>query len=253
MSTIIQPMPELTPEQWDALAADIMANGVLVPVVKDQHGRILDGNNRAAIADKLGIDYPVNVIEVADDDDAWDRAVSLNCARRHLSREQTRELVRSEIRRRPEQSDRAIARRVGCSPTTVGSVRAEVNAEHERLAAEEVRRARELTAQICDQLDNVRGQIAMLAHLDHRKGGPWQTVGDVLERTLREQWAELDDELCSPEVWGPIWGNLFDAIRAYDCPADCAVCTDFDRKWRDDHPGQVNRWVSNLDTEAVAE
>ena len=106
MNHPIQPMPELDPEQYDALVADIVANGVLVPVVKDQHGRILDGNNRAKIAEQLGIDYPVKIVEVADDLDAWDKAVGLNCARRHLNREQKRELITAELMRRPDQSDR---------------------------------------------------------------------------------------------------------------------------------------------------
>ena len=114
MSTAIQPMPELPPEQLDSLRADIAANGVLVPVVVDQHGRILDGNHRAAIALDLGIDYPTVTVAVTDDADAWDKAVSLNCARRHLTREQVREVIGNEIQRRPDDSDRAIARRVGC-------------------------------------------------------------------------------------------------------------------------------------------
>ena len=116
-----QPMPDLTEDQLDALRADIEAHGVRVPVVKDQHGRILDGNNRAAIADELGIEYPIEVVQVADDDEAHDIAVSLNCARRHLTREQVRELIVTEHERRPDDSDRAIARRVGCSPSTVAA------------------------------------------------------------------------------------------------------------------------------------
>ena len=135
MTDIIQPMPELAPEQLDTLRADIEANGILVPVIKDQHGRIIDGNNRAAIAAELGIDYPVNVVTVRDEQDAYDRAVSLNCARRHLNREQRRTLIHSEIRRRPEDSDRAIAKRVGTSASTVGAVRAKVS-KLDSLAAE---------------------------------------------------------------------------------------------------------------------
>jgi hypothetical protein len=264
-------MPELSPEQWDALAADILANGVLVPVVKDQHGRILDGNNRAAIAAELGIDYPVTVVTVANDQDAYDRAVSLNCARRHLNREQTRELIRAEIHRRPEQSDRAIAKRVGCSPTTVGSVRAEVEAERQRLAteerrrvlereAEERRRAQRITDEINDEIENTRGQIAMIAWTRHVDGMHWQGLGDVMERTIRgaiaEQESELaqDDKISGDRIWGLLWGPFFDGIRGYNCTADCKVCTDFDRKWRDDHPGQVYRWrVSNLDTETAVD
>jgi hypothetical protein len=125
MSTLarIQPMPELTADQHNALRADIEAHGVIVPIVLDQHGRILDGNNRAKIANELGIHCPSEIRFVADDAEAHDLAVALNCARRHLTREQVRHVIAAEIIRRPDDSDRALARRIGCSPSTVGAVR----------------------------------------------------------------------------------------------------------------------------------
>jgi hypothetical protein len=123
MNKTFQPMPELSDEQYAALRQDIEANGVIVPIVVDQHGRTLDGHNRQRIAADLGIDCPVEVREVADDNEAMDLALTLNCARRHLTREQVREVIRGEIQRRPQDSDRAIAKRVGCSPSTVGAVR----------------------------------------------------------------------------------------------------------------------------------
>jgi hypothetical protein len=140
MSENFQPMPDLSDEQFDALRADIAANGVLTPVVNDQHGRIIDGNHRAAIATELGIDYPERVVEVADDDAAMTLAVTLNCARRHLTREQVRTVIGDEIRRRPDDSDRTIARRAGCSPTTVGTVRAELAERDKPNIADELRR-----------------------------------------------------------------------------------------------------------------
>ena len=118
----LQPMPELHAEQYDSLRQDIVLHGVLVPVVQDQHGRVVDGHNRTAIAAELGIDCPVETMTVTEDE-AADLAVTLNCARRHLSREQTRQIVGGEIARRPGDSDRAIARRVGCHHSTVSSVR----------------------------------------------------------------------------------------------------------------------------------
>lgn len=246
---VIQPMPELAPEQLDALRNDIAANGVLQPVVIDQHGRILDGNHRAAIAQELGLDYPTVIVTVQDDADAWDNAVTLNCARRHMTREQVRDVIGGEIRRRPDDSDRAIARRVGCSPSTVGSVRAEIRAE-----------AVEGTNVIREEIEQMSGQIAVMAHLQHRdERQDWQTVGDVLERSTMMQLSRLDTEWWDV-VWQPLWkntfGQLFDSIRAYDCPTHCPVCTPFGREWRDQHPRQVYRWaeeLSNLDTQAVTE
>jgi ParB-like chromosome segregation protein Spo0J len=60
-----QPMPDLTPGQYDALRDDIARNGVLVPVVVDQHGRILDGHNRKRIADELGVECPTATHKVS--------------------------------------------------------------------------------------------------------------------------------------------------------------------------------------------
>lgn len=136
---VFQPMPPLGEDQLTALREDIAKNGVLVPVTVDQHGRVLDGHNRSAIARELGIDYPTVVVEVADDEAAMDLAVTLNGARRHLNQEQKRALIEHELIRRPYDSDRAISRRVGCSPTTVGTVRSERRAR----AEESTQRARD--------------------------------------------------------------------------------------------------------------
>ena len=39
-----QVMPNMPPEQFDALKADIAERGVLVPIDVDEHGHILDGH-----------------------------------------------------------------------------------------------------------------------------------------------------------------------------------------------------------------
>lgn len=253
-SAYFQVMPDLAPEQYDALKADIETNGIVVPVVVDQHGRTIDGHNRRAIADELGIECPVEVRHVADDDAAYDLALTLNLARRHLSQEQKRELIRAEMIRRPDDSDRSIARRVGCSPSTVGTARAEWRAE----AEESTRRAREAIRKSGDCL-------AAAAMLQHREGGmSWQTVGDLLERLswgkALEKWdgdRERNGIDLLEDMFVPIYGEFFDSIRAYDCPADCEICKPVVRQWRDAHPRQVYRHseppeVSNLDSQAVS-
>jgi hypothetical protein len=120
-----QVMPALSADEYAALRDDIAERGVVVPVVVDQQGRLLDGHHRQQIAEELGIDCPTEVHHVRDDDDARDVALALNLARRHLSRDQRRELIRQEIEARPDDSDRAIARRFGCDHKTVGAVRRE--------------------------------------------------------------------------------------------------------------------------------
>jgi ParB-like chromosome segregation protein Spo0J len=118
-----QVMPSLSDEEYAALKADIDERGVLVPVVVDQDGNILDGHHRQRIATELGIEYPTEVRQVGDEEEAREVAFMLNLARRHLTREQKRALIQAEIDHDPALSDRKIARRLRCSPSTVGAVR----------------------------------------------------------------------------------------------------------------------------------
>jgi hypothetical protein len=52
-------LPPLTTEQRDSLGESIRAEGIHTPVVQDQHGQVLDGFERLAIAGELGLrTYP---------------------------------------------------------------------------------------------------------------------------------------------------------------------------------------------------
>ena len=100
-----------------ALRASIRRFGVLVPVTKDQDGRILDGHHRSRIADEEGVEFRVDTVTVADDDEAREIARTLNADRRHLSVEQRREMV--VALREEGHSLRAIAGAVGASHVQV--------------------------------------------------------------------------------------------------------------------------------------
>jgi ParB-like chromosome segregation protein Spo0J len=112
-----QLFPELDAATEAALRASIERFGVLVPVAKDQHGRILDGFHRSRIADELGIKYRVDVHVVADDDEARELARTLNADRRQLSRKQRVE-VEADLREQGH-SLPAIAGALGVHHTTV--------------------------------------------------------------------------------------------------------------------------------------
>ncbi|HKX71384.1 MAG TPA: ParB N-terminal domain-containing protein [Acidimicrobiales bacterium] len=113
----LQIMPDLDGAALAALRASIKRHGVLVPVVMDQHDRVIDGHHRQRIAEELGIEYHVDVIRVADDDDAVELAGTLNLARRHLNADQRRALA-SDLRVAGH-SLRAIGRALGVDDKTV--------------------------------------------------------------------------------------------------------------------------------------
>lgn len=94
-----------------ALRASINQFGVLIPVMKDQHGRIIDGHHRTRLAAELGVECPHEVREVANDDEARELARTLNTDRRHLTAAQRRSVVAAL--REQGHSTRAIANAVG--------------------------------------------------------------------------------------------------------------------------------------------
>lgn len=88
-----QLFPDLPKPVEDALRESISRFGVLVPVVKDQNGRLLDGRHRARLADDLGVDYRVDFVTVADDEEADEIQRTLNSDRRHLDADQRKEVA----------------------------------------------------------------------------------------------------------------------------------------------------------------
>lgn len=89
----LQEFPPLAPAVESALRSSIERFGVLVPVVKDQHGRIIDGHHRSRLAQELKVDYRVDRVEVANDEEARAMARTLNADRRHLTEQQRKEVV----------------------------------------------------------------------------------------------------------------------------------------------------------------
>ncbi len=174
-----QPMPDLAPEERQALADDIAARGIVVPVVVDQHSRVIDGHNRQAIATELGIECPTEVRQVADDDEAAELALTLNLARRHLTRAQVREIIVTELHRKPGDSNRAIARRVGCDHKTVATVRAgEFPQQAEPITEAE---ARENTEQIREHLNAIHKETGSVIAMMLAVGIPAAEVVSAIE------------------------------------------------------------------------
>ena len=121
-----QVMPPLSPDEYQELHDDIKANGVLVPVVEDENGVLIDGHHRQKIAFELGVPCPVEIIEGKSEAEKRGMAFTLNLKRRHLNREQRRALIAESLKQDPQLSNREHARRTGAHQTTVGTVREEL-------------------------------------------------------------------------------------------------------------------------------
>lgn len=203
-----QLLPALTPDEYAALCDSIRAEGIRVPIQVDEHGAILDGHHRSRIAAELGIECPRVVVSNLDTEQAKRTvALSLNLSRRHLNREQTRQVIAASLAADPDLSDREHARRCGCSPTTVGTVRRESEASKLDTHEKKINSARAGIAGMRDAL------VALVLN--------GQLRDDVeLERTLRrqvpdvpgaaEQLAEVIDETAD---------RVRGRVRTHDKPA----------------------------------
>ena len=124
-----QLLPSLTPDEYAALREDIAAHGIRVPIDVDESGAVLDGHHRQAIAAELGIDCPTRVVPGLSEPQKRQHALVVNTARRQLTQAQRREVLAASITADPDLSDREHARRIGCSPSTVGAVRRELSGQ----------------------------------------------------------------------------------------------------------------------------
>jgi ParB-like chromosome segregation protein Spo0J len=132
---------DMPPDEFADLVADIKKNGQLQPIVylRDEHDNgtkvILDGWHRYRACVEAGIApwlEPLHfVTEPAAEKSGHtmtpiEYVIAQNAHRRHLSREQRRQIVVELLKAKPEASDRAIAAQAKVSPTTVGAVRSEL-------------------------------------------------------------------------------------------------------------------------------
>lgn len=146
MFTIIYPdmLRPLTSEEFESLVDSVRKYGVQNPVIVQDYKTfgIIDGIHRVRAYARLeseGQDLPelpVTMPEIVmSEDQQRTLALELNLERRqltpaevqqHRSNAAKREAVKAALLADPNRSDRAIAAEVGCSPTTVGGIRASV-------------------------------------------------------------------------------------------------------------------------------
>jgi len=126
--------PPLPDDEYQALKDSIQAVGVQVPIVVDELGEVIDGRMRRHIARELGITCPFETRAGLSLDERRELAVTLNGPRRHMNRQQKRQLVVSELMVSRDRSDRAIGRLAGVDNKTVGKIRAELESEEQTWA-----------------------------------------------------------------------------------------------------------------------
>jgi len=131
-ATPFQLMPELPTWEYEALKESIRQHGVIVPVVKDEHGTIIDGHHRDRACRELKIkDVPTITLARLTDEQKRDHALVLNMVRRKITRKQMRAIIATELRRTPDISNQWLAEILGSTDKTVESVRRELVAGSE--------------------------------------------------------------------------------------------------------------------------
>jgi phage N-6-adenine-methyltransferase len=124
MNDAYQLLRKLTEQEYAALKEDIAARGVMVPVELDEAGNVLDGHHRLQICEELGIaEYPTIIRTGLTEDEKREHILALNIDRRHMTREERRELIEELLKATPEASNRDIAGQAKVSDHTVATVR----------------------------------------------------------------------------------------------------------------------------------
>ena len=119
-----QVMPDMPPEQFEALKADIAERGVLVPIDVDEHGYILDGHHRYRACVELGItEFPTVVRPGLSEEGRRIFARKSNMLRRHLNRKQVRALIAEQLKDTPTWANNRIAQVLGTDSKTVKVIR----------------------------------------------------------------------------------------------------------------------------------
>ncbi len=127
----------LTDHEYRTLEASILQYGIRVEVLLGEHLALIDGRHRLLIAQQHRLEVPCRLLIGLTADQEREVAVSLNAARRQLTRAQKRSLVQAELMRNPARSDRLIAAICGVHWDTVGIIRAEIAKQQKQRPAAE--------------------------------------------------------------------------------------------------------------------
>ena len=179
--------PMLGDEELKELAHDIAERGLLQPVVLDDQDRILDGRNRVAACELAGVEPEFTTYD-GDDPDGY--ALSVNIARRHLTKGQ-QAMVAARARHVSGQSMRHVSGQLGLSRDRIN--RAAIVLEHApNLADAVVAGAMGLDAAYETARENKEKAEGVEAQLARLRGEDPELADKVVEGelTLAGAWAE---------------------------------------------------------------
>jgi ParB-like chromosome segregation protein Spo0J len=188
-------LPDLTTWEYDALKASIRRWKVLLPVVKDENGDIIDGHQRVRACEELGIaDYPVLTLAGLTDDEKRDHAYILNLVRRRLNQQQMRGLIAAELRRTPDLSDNWLAQTLGTTDKTVTAVREELISTSEIPKFDALkgkdgkyRRVTRITTNTADEAQRAQMALKILGDDAPKKDWDLRLAEQRVRRSKREQ------------------------------------------------------------------
>lgn len=177
IATPFQLMPDLPAWEFTALKESIKQHGVIIPIVRDENGTIIDGHHRDRACHELKIkDVPTITLAGLTDEQKRDHALVLNLVRRKITRKQMRAIISSELRRTPDISNQWLAEIVGSTDKTIQSVRKELITASEIPSLDAYRAkdgkrypATRLYTERLKQSDRVRSALATLGDDAPRK------------------------------------------------------------------------------------
>jgi len=211
-----QVLPELPSWEYQALKESIRRHGVLLPVIKDEKGKTIDGHHREQACEELGVkDYPVITLHGLSEEQKRDHALLLNLVRRKVTRKQLGEIIAAELRRTPDISSSWLAEILGTTDKTVETVREHLIQTSEIPKFETYRgkdgKKRRVTRVITFKArDAQRAREALLALGKDAPGRPTELRLVERRARMKEKMEEIQGRLKTPRP--------DDAIRLYRCP-----------------------------------
>lgn len=183
---------DLPADEFAALVNDIKQNGLLTAIVTTDGNQIIDGWHRYRACLDAGVKPRFDPFTWATQSAAEQVGrtmtevqfvVAQNMHRRHLTQEQKRSIVAELLKADPAQSDRSIAAQAKVSPTTVGTVRRELE-EGVQIGHHAERTGRDGKVQPAARRASIQDQVAAAVGMSRQQ---LEQATEVVEAAEQDQ------------------------------------------------------------------